>query len=127
MNLREIGIKKNIKKPLDIQGVLCYNKDNEREVIQMIDHLLDLLKTEIKSTKQELTDLAKTKRVEEYHHYQTRETTEDFVEWVNKHNELTSDLDNLHLACELLVSMLNEVGTLEKMAKSVEVVRSRVD
>jgi hypothetical protein len=30
MNLRENGIiKKNIKKPLDIQGVLCYNKDNE--------------------------------------------------------------------------------------------------
>ena len=85
MNLKAIGIKKNIKKPLDIQGVLCYNKDNEREVIQMIDHLLDLLKTEIKSTKQELTDLAKTKRVQEYHHYQTRETTEDFAEWVNRH------------------------------------------
>ena len=35
MNLKAIGIKKNIKKPLDIQGVLCYNKDSEREVIQM--------------------------------------------------------------------------------------------
>jgi hypothetical protein len=31
MNLRENGIiKKNIKKPLDIQGVLCYNKDNAK-------------------------------------------------------------------------------------------------
>lgn len=93
----------------------------------MLNHLLELLKNEITSTKKELTDLAKTKRVEEYHHYQKRDTVEDFVEWVNQHNELTSDLDNLHLACELLVSMLNEVGTLEKMAKSVEVVKSRVD
>ena len=41
---------KNFQKPLNCQGVLCYNKDNEREVIKMLN-IFKRNKKEIKTYK----------------------------------------------------------------------------